>query len=85
MEYSYFKGPMYWFISVSASAIGTQSLTLSPSVCVPALSQIMLFVDGMNGVISHNETLQWLYTLTGSQVSLLFTSPPHLSVTSPWL
>ncbi|KAK7913579.1 hypothetical protein WMY93_013790 [Mugilogobius chulae] len=31
-----------------------------------ALSQIMLFVDGMNGVIQHNETLQWLYTLTGS-------------------
>ncbi|XP_023646104.2 FH1/FH2 domain-containing protein 1 isoform X1 [Paramormyrops kingsleyae] len=31
-----------------------------------ALSQIMLFVDGMNGVIHHNETLQWLYTLCGS-------------------
>lgn len=31
-----------------------------------ALSQIMLFVDGMNGVIRHAETLQWLYTLTGS-------------------
>ncbi|KAM9816808.1 FH1/FH2 domain-containing protein 1 [Neosynchiropus ocellatus] len=31
-----------------------------------ALSQIMLFVDGMNGVIGHPETLQWLYTLTGS-------------------
>ncbi|XP_051787637.1 FH1/FH2 domain-containing protein 1 isoform X2 [Erpetoichthys calabaricus] len=31
-----------------------------------ALSQIMLFVDGMNGVIHHPETVQWLYTLTGS-------------------
>uniref|UniRef100_A0A8P4GL94 Formin homology 2 domain containing 1 n=1 Tax=Dicentrarchus labrax TaxID=13489 RepID=A0A8P4GL94_DICLA len=31
-----------------------------------ALSQIMLFVDGMNGVIAHSETVQWLYTLTGS-------------------
>ncbi|XP_076143091.1 FH1/FH2 domain-containing protein 1 [Alosa pseudoharengus] len=31
-----------------------------------ALSQIMLFVDGMNGVIHHNETVQWLYTLSGS-------------------
>ncbi|KAM4603118.1 FH1/FH2 domain-containing protein 1 [Polymixia lowei] len=31
-----------------------------------ALSQIMLFVDGMEGVIQHNETVQWLYTLTGS-------------------
>lgn len=36
-----------------------------------ALSQIMLFVDGMHGVISHNETVQWLYTLTGSLVSTL--------------
>eukprot|EP00066_Takifugu_rubripes_P028733 XP_011617999.1 PREDICTED: FH1/FH2 domain-containing protein 1-like [Takifugu rubripes] len=36
-----------------------------------ALSQIMLFVDGMNGVIQHNETLQWLYTLTGSPSRLL--------------
>ncbi|XP_051511213.1 FH1/FH2 domain-containing protein 1-like isoform X3 [Myxocyprinus asiaticus] len=31
-----------------------------------ALSQIMLFVDGMNGVINHDETVQWLYTLSGS-------------------
>uniref|UniRef100_A0A672IJD6 Formin homology 2 domain containing 1 n=1 Tax=Salarias fasciatus TaxID=181472 RepID=A0A672IJD6_SALFA len=31
-----------------------------------ALSQIMLFVDGMNGVIQHNHTVQWLYSLTGS-------------------
>ncbi|KAJ8343355.1 hypothetical protein SKAU_G00306840 [Synaphobranchus kaupii] len=31
-----------------------------------ALSQIMLFVDGMNGVINHSETVQWLYTLSGS-------------------
>ncbi|XP_072925965.1 FH1/FH2 domain-containing protein 3 isoform X3 [Hemitrygon akajei] len=36
-----------------------------------ALSQIMLFVDGMNGVISHNETVQWLYTLTGSMHRLV--------------
>lgn len=41
------------------------NLTIPPL----ALSQIMLFVDGMNGVIKHNETLQWLYTLTGSPVS----------------
>ncbi|KFO97286.1 FH1/FH2 domain-containing protein 1, partial [Calypte anna] len=33
-----------------------------------ALSQIMLFVDGMQGVINHNETIQWLYTLSGSPV-----------------
>ncbi|KAM4602315.1 FH1/FH2 domain-containing protein 1, partial [Discoglossus pictus] len=36
-----------------------------------ALSQIMLFVDGMNGVINHNETVQWLYTLCGSPYRLV--------------
>ncbi|XP_078067127.1 FH1/FH2 domain-containing protein 1 isoform X2 [Mustelus asterias] len=36
-----------------------------------ALSQIMLFVDGMNGVIGHNESVQWLYTLTGSMYRLV--------------
>lgn len=33
-----------------------------------ALGQIMLYVDGMNGVIGHAETIQWLYTLVGSKV-----------------
>ncbi|KAL9868310.1 FH1/FH2 domain-containing protein 3 isoform 4-T4 [Geothlypis trichas] len=33
-----------------------------------ALGQIMLYVDGMNGVINHNETIQWLYTLIGSKM-----------------
>ncbi|NP_001088281.1 formin homology 2 domain containing 1 L homeolog [Xenopus laevis] len=36
-----------------------------------ALSQIMLFVDGMNGLINHNETIQWLYTLGGSPYRLV--------------
>ncbi|KAM6252874.1 FH1/FH2 domain-containing protein 1 isoform 2-T2 [Porphyrio hochstetteri] len=36
-----------------------------------ALSQIMLFVDGMLGVINHNETVQWLYTLSGSPFRLV--------------
>uniref|UniRef100_A0A663MMR5 Formin homology 2 domain containing 1 n=1 Tax=Athene cunicularia TaxID=194338 RepID=A0A663MMR5_ATHCN len=36
-----------------------------------ALSQIMLFVDGMQGVINHNETVQWLYTLSGSLFRLV--------------
>lgn len=30
----------------------------------------MLYVDGMNGVISHAETIQWLYTLVGSKVTV---------------
>ncbi|NWU70005.1 FHOD1 protein, partial [Pterocles burchelli] len=36
-----------------------------------ALSQIMLFVDGMQGIINHNETVQWLYTLSGSPFRLV--------------
>ncbi|NXA43464.1 FHOD3 protein, partial [Eudromia elegans] len=36
-----------------------------------ALGQIMLYVDGMNGLINHNETIQWLYTLIGSKFRLV--------------
>ncbi|XP_068022998.1 LOW QUALITY PROTEIN: FH1/FH2 domain-containing protein 3 [Melanerpes formicivorus] len=36
-----------------------------------ALGQIMLYVDGMNGVINHNETIEWLYTLIGSKFRLV--------------
>ncbi|XP_072366009.1 FH1/FH2 domain-containing protein 3 isoform X14 [Scyliorhinus torazame] len=36
-----------------------------------ALGQIMLYVDGMNGLIDHNETIQWLYTLIGSKFRLV--------------
>ncbi|KAK5855330.1 hypothetical protein PBY51_005437 [Eleginops maclovinus] len=31
----------------------------------------MLYVDGMNGVIGHAETIQWLYTLVGSKFRLV--------------
>ncbi|XP_055081346.1 FH1/FH2 domain-containing protein 3 isoform X4 [Periophthalmus magnuspinnatus] len=36
-----------------------------------ALGQIMLYVDGMNGVIAHTETIEWLYTLVGSKFRLV--------------
>ncbi|KAF4081778.1 hypothetical protein AMELA_G00165230 [Ameiurus melas] len=36
-----------------------------------ALGQIMLYVDGMNGVIGHPETIQWLYILIGSKFRLV--------------
>ncbi|KAL8194597.1 UNVERIFIED_CONTAM: hypothetical protein K2H54_025727, partial [Gekko kuhli] len=39
-----------------------------------ALGQIMLFVDGMMGVINHNQTVQWLYTLCGSLYRLVVKS-----------
>ena len=34
-----------------------------------ALGQIMIYVDGMNGVAEHLETLKWLYSLLSSKVS----------------
>jgi len=34
-----------------------------------ALGQIMLYVDGMEGIASHADTVQWLYTLLSSQVT----------------
>lgn len=42
------------------------SLSFPPSLS--ALGQIMLYVDGMNGVTGHAETIQWLYALVGSKV-----------------
>ncbi|XP_010610532.1 FH1/FH2 domain-containing protein 1 isoform X1 [Fukomys damarensis] len=36
------------------------------SYILRALGQLMLFVDGMLGVVAHNETVQWLYTLCAS-------------------
>lgn len=38
---------------------------------VAALGQVMLYVDGMNGVIEHNETIQWLYCLVSSKFRLV--------------
>lgn len=36
-----------------------------------ALGQVMLYVDGMNGVIEHNQTIQWLYSLISSKFRLV--------------
>lgn len=45
-------------------------LSVRVHACI-ALGQIMLYVDGMNGVINHSETIQWLYTLVGSKFRLV--------------
>uniref|UniRef100_A0A8D2MLY1 Formin homology 2 domain containing 1 n=1 Tax=Zonotrichia albicollis TaxID=44394 RepID=A0A8D2MLY1_ZONAL len=42
--------------------VGTEADQNYQNYILRALSQIMLFVDGMLGVINHNETVQWLYT-----------------------
>lgn len=58
-------------------SISTQSKFSSVCSCVivmdgyvvcAALGQVMLYVDGMNGVMAHNNVIQWLYTLIASKV-----------------
>ncbi|XP_035702235.1 uncharacterized protein LOC110852042 isoform X2 [Folsomia candida] len=36
-----------------------------------AIGQVMLYVDGMYGVMRHNETIQWLYNLVASKFPLV--------------
>jgi hypothetical protein len=36
-----------------------------------ALGQVMLYVDGMNGIMAHGETVQWLYSLIASKFRLV--------------
>lgn len=36
-----------------------------------ALGQVMLYVDGMNGVMEHPGTIQWLYSLVSSKFRLV--------------
>ncbi|XP_055315365.1 FH1/FH2 domain-containing protein 1 isoform X4 [Sitodiplosis mosellana] len=36
-----------------------------------ALGQVMLYVDGMNGVMHHSPTIQWLYSLIASKYRLV--------------
>ncbi|XP_050073211.1 FH1/FH2 domain-containing protein 3 isoform X3 [Anopheles maculipalpis] len=36
-----------------------------------ALGQVMLYVDGMNGVMKHSPTIQWLYSLIASRYRLV--------------
>lgn len=45
------------------------SYCLSFSLVTTALGQVMLYVDGMNGVINPNETIRWLYSLISAKVS----------------
>ncbi|KAG8237463.1 hypothetical protein J437_LFUL017643, partial [Ladona fulva] len=35
------------------------------------MGQVMLYVDGMNGVMAHNQTVQWLYSLIASRFRLV--------------
>lgn len=43
-------------------------ISMHTYLSVSALGQVMLYVDGMNGVIHHTATIQWLYSLLASKV-----------------
>ncbi|XP_054165043.1 FH1/FH2 domain-containing protein 3-like [Oppia nitens] len=51
--------------------VGSEADQNSQNYILRALGQVMLYVDGMNGVIEHNETIQWFYTLISSQYRLV--------------
>lgn len=38
---------------------------------IHSIAQVMLYVDGMNGVMNNAQTIQWLYTLIASKYRLV--------------
>lgn len=48
-----------------------------------ALGQVMLYVDGMKGVIRHNQTIQWLYSILSAMVSPAVRMTPLTSHSFP--
>ncbi|XP_041375857.1 FH1/FH2 domain-containing protein 3-like isoform X2 [Gigantopelta aegis] len=51
--------------------VGSESDQNYQNYILRALGQVMLYVDGMEGVIRHNATVQWLYTLLASKGRLV--------------
>lgn len=45
--------------------------SFSPFLSLLLIHQVMLYVDGMNGVMKHSPTIQWLYTLIASKYRLV--------------
>ena len=50
---------------------GTDNVRVSclPFVCA-AIGEIVVYVDGMNGLMRCSEVIQWLYSLMGSKVGV---------------
>ncbi|CAL1532551.1 unnamed protein product [Lymnaea stagnalis] len=51
--------------------VGTEADQNYQNYILRALGQVMLYVDGMEGVIRHNATIQWLYSLLASKGRLV--------------
>lgn len=62
------RGQLYFPLDLCSHTHPPIPTNLFPFLSL-ALGQLMLFVDGMLGVVAHSETVQWLYTLCASLVS----------------
>ncbi|XP_022097645.1 FH1/FH2 domain-containing protein 3-like isoform X20 [Acanthaster planci] len=69
------KDLVHEFVSADGLAclikVGTDADQNYQNYILRALGQIMLYVDGMNGVIEHSDTVQWLYSLLASRYRLV--------------
>ncbi|XP_077982193.1 uncharacterized protein LOC144437183 isoform X2 [Glandiceps talaboti] len=69
------KDLVHEFVSADGLAclikVGAEADQNYQNYILRALGQVMLYVDGMNGVIEHNETIQWLYSLITSKFRLV--------------
>ncbi|XP_071786109.1 FH1/FH2 domain-containing protein 3-like isoform X14 [Asterias amurensis] len=69
------KDLVHEFVSADGLAclikVGTDADQNYQNYILRALGQIMLYVDGMNGVIEHTDTVQWLYSLLSSKYRLV--------------
>ncbi|XP_071958933.1 uncharacterized protein [Antedon mediterranea] len=69
------KDLVHEFVSADGLAclikVGAEADQNYQNYILRALGQVMLYVDGMNGVIEHNETIQWLYSLIISKFRLV--------------
>ncbi|VUZ44697.1 unnamed protein product [Hymenolepis diminuta] len=58
--------------------VGSQSEHTHQNYILRALGQLILYVDGMNGVSEHPETIRWLYSLLSCKFSLVKKTALHL-------
>ncbi|VDO04112.1 unnamed protein product [Rodentolepis nana] len=58
--------------------VGSQSEHTHQNYILRALGQLILYVDGMNGVSEHPDTIRWLYSLLSCKFSLVKKTALHL-------
>lgn len=52
-------------------AVGSQADQNYQNYILRAMGQVMLYVDGMNGVMRHQASVRWLYALIASKFRLV--------------